>query len=140
MATFKFYIKGTDEKVRTSKTHHYTHYVAGQCCGSYMLAVKARDVRVAARYPRETAEDIINGGYYKVCARNLEEAREHLDWHDEQFGQEKGRNLVSLGYIRGLKFYGAKATEAEIAHAKQNIVEREELRARLKIEELEERV
>lgn len=139
MKSTTFYFKGTDEKVRTSKTHNYTHYVGGCCCGSLELAIKARDKMVASRYPRETAEDIINGGYYKVCARKVEEAREHLDWHDEQLGQEKGRELKFLGFTRGLSFYGAKATEKELENARRNIREREEYRARLEIRELEAR-
>lgn len=134
-----FYIKGTDEKVRTSKTHHYTHYVCGQCCSSYELAVKARDRSVSFRYPRETAEDVINSGYYKICARKIEEARFLLDKHDDELGQEKGRKLVNLGYIRGIPFFGAKATEAELDHAKQNIADREAMRARIEILELEAR-
>ena len=139
MKATSFYIKGTDEKVRTSKTHHYTHYICGQCCSSYELAVKARDRSVSFRYPRETAEDIINCGYYKVCARKLEEARELLDWHDEQLGQEKGRELKFLGFTRGLSFYGAKATEKELENARRNIQEREALRTRIEIFELEAR-
>lgn len=139
MKATSFYIKGTDKKVRTSKTHNYTHYVCGQCCSSYELAVKARDRSVSLRYPRETAEDIINGGYYKVCARKIEEARNLLDMHDDELGQEKGRKLVNLGYIRGIPFFGAKATDKELENARQKIADREALRARLQIFELDAR-
>lgn len=139
MAAKTFYIKGTDEKVRTSKTHNYTHYVCGQCCSSYDLAVKVRNRSVSFRFPRETAEDVINGGYYKVCAKTLDEARYLLDKHDESMGQEKGRKLKNLGYIRGIPFFGAKATEKELENARNNIKEREELRARMVIKELEAR-
>lgn len=139
MATKVFYIKGTDTKVRTSKTHTYTHYVCGQCCSSYELAIKARDRSVSFRYPRETAEEILDSGMYKVAARTVFEARELLDWHDEQLGQEKGRELKFLGFTRGVPFYGAKATEKELENARNNIKEREELRARLEIQELEAR-
>ena len=139
MKATSFYIKGTDEKVRTSKTHLYTHYVCGQCCSSYELAVKARDRSVSFRYPRETAEDVINSGYYKICARKIDEARFWLDKHDDELGQEKGRKLVNLGYIRGIPFFGAKATEAELDKARQNIADREALRARIEIFELEAR-
>ena len=134
-----FYIKGTNEKVRTSKNHNYTHYVCGQCCSSYELAVKARDRSVSFRYPRETAEDVINSGYYKICARKVDEARYWLDKHDDELGQEKGRKLVNFGYIRGIPFFGAKATEKELERARQNIIEREAMRARLEIQELESR-
>lgn len=139
MKSTTFYFKGTNEKVRTSKTHNYTHYVGGCCCGSLELAIKARDKMVASRYPRETAEEILDSGMYKVAARKVIEARELLDWHDEQLGQEKGRELKFLGFTRGVPFYGAKATEKELENARKNIQEREEYRARLEIRELEGR-
>lgn len=139
MKATAFYIKGTDKKVRTSKTHNYTHYICGQCCSSYELAVKARDRTVSIRFPRETAEDVISSGYYKVCAKKAEEARYLLDKHDEDLVQEKGRKLVNLGYIRGIPFFGAKATEKELENARQKIADREAFRARLEIFELEAR-
>lgn len=140
MKATAFYIKGTNEKVRTSKTHNYTHYVCGQCCSSYDLAVKARDRSASIRFPRETAEEVINGGYYKVCAKTLDEARDLLDKHDEDIGQEKGRKLVNLGYIRGIPFFGAKATEKELEKARQNITAREAFKANHEILELEARI
>lgn len=139
MKSTTFYIKGTDIKVRTSKTHQYTHVVGGSCCGSLELAIKARDKMVASRYPRETAEEILDSGMYKVAARKVIEARELLDWHDEQLGQEKGRELKFLGYTRGVPFYGAKATEKELENARKNIEAREAYRASLDIQELEAR-
>lgn len=52
MKSTTFYFKGTDEKVRTSKTHIYTHYVGGSCCGSLELAIKAAEASRNREEPR----------------------------------------------------------------------------------------
>lgn len=126
-----FYIKGTDNKIRTSKTHTYTHAVYDShgallgCCGSLELAHKTIDREASFYWPRSNGEDILSSGILYVCARNISEARKDLDEHDGLLGQEKGRKFVSYAVRRGLRYHGVNATEKELENARKVVSDRQ---------------
>lgn len=141
----KFYIKGTDTLVRTSKTHTYTHAImAGEnlvsCCSSVALAEKEIARLVYFHYPRFNTETLLqDDGYYMYPARNRDEAVRFFSEHDAELGQVSGDEIHSFGYIRGVPYFGRKATEKERDNARERIEKRNKYREGLRIVELEAR-
>lgn len=144
MATKVFYIKGTDTKVRTSKTNDYTHAImAGEnlvcCCGSLPRAEKEIERLAFFHYPCFNADDAIRYGIYLYPARKLDEAVRFFKEHDAELGQVATGSVRSFGCTRGVSYYGREATEKELEAARERIEKRNKYREGLRIVELEAR-
>ena len=140
----KFYIKGTDKLVRTSRTHTYTHAImAGEspvsCCGSLQLAEKEIERLAFFHSPRFNTEDTIRTGIYLYPARKLDEAVRFFKEHDAEIGQVATGSVRSFGCTRGVPYYGREATEKELEAARERIEKRNKYREGLRIVELESR-
>lgn len=146
----KFYIKGTDIRVRTSKTHHYTHALQGHndkavlsCHESRELAEKAIQRNVSFHFRPIYGEKVIETGRVWVMGFSLKDAADSLArYHDRYTGQEgivRDLGDVKQVYDRGEKFYGFPATEKDLEEARDKIRRKESYLQTVKIVELEER-
>ena len=146
----KFYIKGTDIKVRTSKTHNYTHALQGKddravisCHESRELAEKAIQRNVSFSFRPIYGEKVIETGRVWIMGLSLKDARDTLvNCHDRYTGQQGAkRDLedVKQIYDRGEKFYGFPATEKDLEEARDNIRRKQAYLDTVKVIELEGR-
>ena len=132
----KFYIKGTDIKVRTSKTHNYTHALQGKndrsvisCHESRELAEKAIQRNVSFHFRPIYGEKVIETGRVWIMGFSLKDARDTLvNRHDKWLGQQGIKrdleDVVQI-YDRGEKFYGFPATKKDLENARANESRRE---------------
>ena len=147
MATKIFYIKGTNHKVCTSKTHDYTHAWVRKSdkrllcrCGSRELALKAFEREYNHRYLSIHGTDVIATGiFYQSCWGSALDVQRQLDNHDHNFGQEPGRPVQNIKYYHGNKYYGRKATEKELQEARKYIQSAKNFRDAYELVELEAR-
>jgi hypothetical protein len=104
------------------------------------LAEKEIARLVYFHYPRFNTETLLqDDGYYMYPARKRDEAVRFFAEHDAELGQVSGDEIHSFGYIRGVPYFGRKATEKEREKARERIEKRNKYREGLRIVALEAR-
>lgn len=142
-----FYIKGTNRKVRTSATMHYTHALLTNpdgkvlsCHTSRALAEKA-STRIDGWLLPQFAEEVLSTKLFWTIAESPNGALKSMRKSDYRaYGKMLERPIRAHKYFQNEPYYGFDATEEELAEAAERVAKKQAILANRVIVELEERI
>lgn len=142
-----FYVKGTNRKVRTSATMHYTHALMTgpdgkvlSCHTSRALAEKAA-ARIGGCYLPQFAEEVLSTKLFWMLEISPNGALKAMRKYDYRtYGKMLERPIKARRYFQNEPYYGFDATEEELAEAAERVAKKQAILANRVIVELEERI